>query len=91
MDRWVTRFERVRLGRVALGIAVCYAASVTPTYAYLDPGSGTLLIQGLIAGVAGGLIAFRQVFGRMLLYLKKGRAPKPDTAKPATPKTNAAE
>jgi hypothetical protein len=43
-----------------LGILACLAA-LTPTnaYAYLDPGTGTFALQGLIAGVAGGLVAVR--------------------------------
>jgi hypothetical protein len=28
-------------------------------YAYLDPGTGSMLLQGLIAAVAGGLIIIR--------------------------------
>lgn len=41
----------------------------TPTsdvvYAYLDPGTGSLLLQALIGGVAAGLFAFRQYWGRI--------------------------
>jgi hypothetical protein len=91
MGNWIASFDGIRLRRVALGVAFCYALSVAPTYAYLDPGSGALLIQGLIAGVAGGLIAFRQVLGRMLLYLKKGREPQPEPPKAVTSEDNAAE
>ena len=32
-----------------------FAASTAPAYAYLDPGTGSILLQGLIGAVAGGL------------------------------------
>jgi hypothetical protein len=91
MGNRLTRVDRVRLRRVALGAAFCYAVSVAPTYAYLDPGSGAMLVQGLIAAIAGGLFAFRQVLGRMVHYLKTGRLTQPETPKPVTPDDNAAE
>lgn len=57
--------------------AVMYAAVFTkPAYAYLDPGTGSLLLQGLIAGVAAvgaaGSMYYQQIkakFKRM--YSKK--------------------
>jgi hypothetical protein len=45
----------------------CLAALLpTSAYAYLDPGTGTFALQGLIAGLAGGLIALR-AYGRRIL------------------------
>lgn len=48
-----------------------------PAYAYLDPGTGSLLVQGLIAAIAGGLVFVR---GKWLFLkdwfnrlLRKGR------------------
>ena len=40
-----------------LPMLVLVAAVVSPgrAFAYLDPGTGSMLLQGLIAGVAGGL------------------------------------
>lgn len=35
------------------------ALSTTDAWAYLDPGTGSILIQGLIAAMATGLFAFR--------------------------------
>ena len=39
-------------------------AYVPDAFAYLDPGTGSILLQGLIAGLAGGLMFLR-------LYWKK--------------------
>lgn len=48
-----------------------------PAFAYLDPGTGSLLVQGLIAAIAGGLMFVRgkwlfvkDLFGRLF---RKGR------------------
>jgi hypothetical protein len=51
---------------LAFGMLVCLAA-LTPTsaYAYLDPGTGTFALQGLIAGVTGCMIAVRAYWGRI--------------------------
>lgn len=34
---------------------------ITPVYAYIDPGTGSILLQGLLAGVAS-VIAFGGIF-----------------------------
>jgi hypothetical protein len=48
-------------------------AGVSDAAAYLDPGSGSILFQGIVAGVASGVAIFatawrsiRDFFGRML-------------------------
>jgi hypothetical protein len=38
---------------LTVGVALVIALT-TPAYAYLDPGTGSMLLQGLIAVVAGG-------------------------------------
>jgi hypothetical protein len=43
-------------------------------WAYLDPGTGSILIQGLIAAMATGLFAFRS----KLVQIKAMFAPKGD-------------
>ena len=48
--------------------------------AYIDPGSGTLLVQMLIAGLIGATAFFRQaIFGFFGFFKKK---PKDDADKP---------
>ncbi|MEX2366322.1 MAG: hypothetical protein WD601_06920 [Pseudohongiellaceae bacterium] len=36
----------------SLGLATILLCAASPTYAYLDPGTGSMILQGLIAGVA---------------------------------------
>lgn len=45
--------------------------------AYIDPGAGTMILQGLIATVAGGLLALK-AYGRRLrewLISRRGKSP----------------
>jgi len=37
----------------------------TPVFAYIDPGSGALVWQALVAGVIGAGYYFRKFFGRL--------------------------
>jgi uncharacterized membrane protein len=48
-------FVRTRKMIVAVILVVgCCIGFTTPAYAYLDPGTGSLLLQGLIATIAAG-------------------------------------
>ena len=65
-------------GVVSLFIGAWLAISLShPAFAYLDPITGSFLIQGLIAGVVAVLAAIRQVRERVLALF---RLRKPDPA-----------
>lgn len=51
---------------VLLGASLTYAA---PAFAYLDPGTGSIILQGIIATVAGMLVAGRLYWQRVKLFL----------------------
>jgi hypothetical protein len=59
---------------IALGVLVCLVA-LTPTsaYAYLDPGTGTFALQGLVAGIAGGLMAIRAYWGKIAELFRRSK------------------
>jgi hypothetical protein len=40
-------------------------------HAYLDPGSGSMVVQALLAGVAGLLVALKFLWHRISAFLKK--------------------
>ncbi len=42
-------------------LTVLAVASVTPALAYIDPGTGSMVIQMALAGIAGALFYFRQL------------------------------
>ncbi|HEY9549730.1 MAG TPA: hypothetical protein VIR45_09535 [Kiloniellaceae bacterium] len=58
----------------------CLIVATGPAYAYLDPGTGSILLQGLIAGVAGGLVAARLYWSKLkhLLSFARRKGPGSD-------------
>lgn len=48
--------------RIAL---LAVALSAAPAYAYIDPGTGSFLIQGVIAAVVGAGVAIKMFWGRI--------------------------
>jgi hypothetical protein len=52
-------------------LAVGYSIALTDTaYAYLDPGTGTIILQGLIAAAATGMFFMRSKLRSLLGLLK---------------------
>lgn len=49
--------------------------------AYLDPGSGSFLIQLLIAGALGAALAIRMSWGRIKGIFRRKDTPPPDSEK----------
>lgn len=58
-----------RRGFIGLGAALFFVfVVIQPAYAYLDPGSGSLIVQGIIAGIATiGVVA--KIYWHRLLKL----------------------
>jgi hypothetical protein len=52
--------------------------------AYVDPGTGSLILQMLIAGVVGASVFFRSALGRLFGFFKTGKTVDP---KPPGPET----
>lgn len=42
-----------------------------PSHAYLDPGTGSMIIQGLIAAIAAASIAGKMYWHRFMVFLGK--------------------
>mgnify|MGYP001822243632 FL=1 len=59
---------------------------ITPAYAYLDPGTGSILLQGLLAGIAtaaavGGMVWHRlKSFFSSLFSARKSADSRPEAA-----------
>ncbi len=51
--------------RLALFALIAFAAGASPAYAYLDPGTGSMLLQAILGGVAGVVIAGRLYWGKL--------------------------
>ena len=59
--------------------AVFSVGFVTPALAYLDPGTGSILLQGLFAAVVGGLVTIKLYWAKV----KSLFGSKPDENSPA--------
>jgi hypothetical protein len=55
--------------------ALALSLALLPTAeAYIDPGTGAMIIQMIGAAVAGALFFFRDLRGRIVAWLRRGRA-----------------
>ncbi len=61
-----------------IGSALLFLGFVQPAHAYLDPGSGSLLLQMILGGLAGVAIAGKLFWTRILdvIGFKKSKAVK---------------
>ena len=74
---------------IAVGAALVLLFSKN-AYAYLDPGTGSMLLLGLIAAVAGGALVMRAHWGKWksLFTSSKNATKKPNTEVTATENTS---
>ncbi len=49
-----------------------------PAHAYLDPGTGSMLLQLLLGGVAGVLVVGKLYWHQMKAFFGRGRVPSPN-------------
>lgn len=76
----MTRNRTTREGAIALTVTVVFAvlALPAPAMAYLDPASGSMLLQLVLGGVAGAAVALR-LFWRRLVARFRPREELPPT------------
>ena len=60
--------------------ALIGTAYVSPAYAYLDPGTGSILLQGLLAAIAGATAAVGVYWQRIKCILSSMFSSKKSTA-----------
>jgi hypothetical protein len=73
------RFNRT----VGIGAAVLALTHTSSAYAYLDPGTASILVQGLIAAVVGALLGVKFYWAQLKAVLFRRK--KPTTEPPAKP------
>ena len=53
-------------------MSICTMAVLTESaWAYLDPGTGSLILQSLIAGIAGAMVVIRLYWEKLKLYVTR--------------------
>lgn len=63
--------------------AMLLIGSAGTSHAYLDPGTGSILLQSLIAGVVGGMVVIKMYWRKVKTFFSGGRAARrPDTDEP---------
>ncbi len=52
-----------------LVLAIALTLSTQSAWAYLDPGTGTIILQGIVAGIVGGYMAIKMGWFRLRALL----------------------
>jgi hypothetical protein len=59
---------------ILLAALSVYALSMGDAYAYLDPGTGSIIIQGIIGAIAGGLVVGRMYWQKLKSFFCRSKA-----------------
>jgi len=51
--------------QIIILVLIAIAALEVPTYAYLDPGTGSMVLQALLGGLAAALVVVRAYWSRI--------------------------
>jgi len=60
-----------RTGLIVILAALVSPVLLRPAYGYLDPGTGSYIIQLLVGGVLGGLFAIGLFWKRVIAFVKR--------------------
>ena len=63
----------MKLGKFTIVICCLLVTYETPAHAYLDPGTGSILIQGLIASIAAAGVVLRTYWHRLVHFFGIGK------------------
>lgn len=47
-----------------------FVLAAKPAYAYLDPGSGSMILQVILAGLAGAALVIKMLWHRILTFFR---------------------
>ena len=62
---------------IAVALTVCAAE---PAYAYLDPGTGNIILQAVLATIAGALVSLKLYGQKILILFKRMFARNPESS-----------
>jgi len=63
------------LMQFVLLIVVALVVQSGPAHAYLDPGTGSIMLQMLLGGVAGGAVVMKLYWARIKAWFSPGDTP----------------
>lgn len=61
----------IKVTQIRLISSCAVLLGTEPAWAYLDPGTGSLILQSLIAGIAGALVVGRLYWAQLKTFLAK--------------------
>jgi hypothetical protein len=56
---------------ILLAAVAIYAVSIGNAFAYLDPGTGSIIVQGIIGAIAGGLVVGRMYWHKLKSFFSR--------------------
>jgi hypothetical protein len=65
------RYSETAMLKISAAVAAFLALWTVPAYAYLDPTTGSILLQGLLAGIAGVMMVGRLFWTRLKAFFRK--------------------
>ncbi len=65
-----------QVGVVSAAALAILGAWTSPAEAYLDPGTGSMIVQGIIGVIAGALVALRIYYGKIKYFFSAKSAGK---------------
>ena len=67
--------------RIILNTLLLYIILINNAFAYIDPGSLSIILQGIIAAVASAFLFFRNLKEKFLSFFKKNKKKENDQKK----------
>ena len=69
------------LKNIAIYSSALWIIQISPAHAYLDPGTGSLLLQGLLGGIAGAAVFIRMYWHKLTSWFGGNKHNKEDDDK----------
>lgn len=68
-------YMKITLPSSALLVAACVLVTEVPVQAYLDPGNATLILQGVVGGIAAALVMLKSRWHRVTTLWRRPDQP----------------
>jgi len=71
--------DKMRIVVRILAIIAFTVGFISPAYAYLDPGTGSIILQGVIGGIAAGAAVIGLYWQKVKAFVSSYRQPNSET------------
>jgi hypothetical protein len=69
------------MSMLAASVALFFGTLLTSAHAYLDPGTGGVVLQVIVAAIAGGLLAVKAYWERVVSFFRPAVSSDPSVEK----------